>query len=97
MVTTKADPLHDRMEHTFGDQQMMRVFENMVSGRGRRNIARNLLDYLTDDARDELLRRCLDSHKLRRRFAAESRKHHRENSPNVKALQAFAADSGLAR
>jgi hypothetical protein len=36
----------------------------------------NLLDYLTDEARDELLRRCITSHKLHRRFAAESRKHH---------------------
>lgn len=70
MTPTKADSLHDRMEHAFGRQRIARSFENMLTAHGC-----NLLDYLTDDARDELLRRCITSHKLQRRFAAESRKH----------------------
>jgi hypothetical protein len=39
---------------------------------------RNLLDHLTDDARDELLGRCIISHKRQRRYAAESRKHYQQ-------------------
>jgi len=69
MAPTKADSLHVRMTHTFGEKQIQRSFENMVS-------ACNLLDYLTDEAREELLRRCIVSHKLHRRFAAENRKHY---------------------
>lgn len=65
---TKADSLHERMEHAFGQKRIARSFENMVTAHGC-----NLLDYLTDAARDELLRRCIVSHKLQRRFAAESR------------------------
>lgn len=68
MVPTKADPLHERMLHAFGEKQIRRSFENMVTAHGC-----NLLDYLTDKAREELLRRCLISHKLSRKFAAESR------------------------
>lgn len=68
---TKADPFHERMEHAFGRQRIQRSFENMLTAHGC-----NLFDYLTDDARDELLRRCIVSHKLQRRFAAEGRKHH---------------------
>lgn len=69
MAPTKADPLHERMLHAFGNQRIQRSFDHMVSAHGC-----NLLDYLTDDARDELLRRCIVSHKLQRRFAAENRK-----------------------
>lgn len=71
MAPTKSDPLYERMLHAFGDQRIHRSFENMVSDRDC-----NLLDYLTDDARDELLRRCIASHKLQRRFAAENRRIH---------------------
>lgn len=71
MSPTKADTLQDRMEHAFGRQRIARSFENMLTAHGC-----NLLDYLTDDARDELLRRCITSHKLQRRFAAESRKNY---------------------
>lgn len=67
---TKADSLHERMVHAFGQKQMERSFDNMVSAFGR-----NLLDFLTDDARDELLQRCIASHKLHRRFTAENRKY----------------------
>lgn len=70
---TKADKLHDRMVHAFGEQRIARSFQNMVTAHGC-----NLLDYLTDEARDELIRRCITSHKLTRKFAAESRKLHRE-------------------
>jgi hypothetical protein len=72
MIPTKADSLHERMEHAFGRQRIARSFENMITAHGC-----NLLDYLTDEARDELLRRCIVSHKLARRFAAESRKVYR--------------------
>jgi hypothetical protein len=71
MTPTKAETLYERMVHAFGEKQIQRSFENMVSASGG-----NLLDYLTDEARDELLRRCITSHKLHRRFAAESRGHH---------------------
>lgn len=71
MTPTKADPLLDRMEHAFGRQRIEHSFKNMVTAYGC-----NLLDYLTDEAREELLRRCIASHKLQRRFAAENRKHH---------------------
>lgn len=76
MVTpTKADPLHDRMLHAFGAQRIARSFENMVKAHGW-----NLFDCLTDEAREELLRRCIASHKLQRRFAAESREHHKRRA-----------------
>ena len=39
----------------------------------------NLFDYLTDEACEELLRRCIASHQTRRRYAAESRKHHQRS------------------
>lgn len=68
MVPTKADPLHERMLHAFGEKRIQRSFENMVSCYGN-----NLINCLTDEAREELLRRCLISHKLSRKFAAESR------------------------
>lgn len=71
MAPTKADSLRDRMEHAFGCQRIARSFDNMLTAHGC-----NLLDYLTDEARDELLRRCIVSHKRQRRFAAENRKHH---------------------
>ena len=72
MTPTKAETLYDRMVHAFGEKQIQRNFEHMVSAA----FGGNLLDYLTDEARDELLRRCITSHKLHRRFAAESRRHH---------------------
>lgn len=72
MTTTKFAPLHERMEHAFGKNRIERSFQNMVTAHGC-----NLLDYLTDEARDELLRRCIVSHKLQRKFAAESRRHFR--------------------
>lgn len=72
---TKADALHERMEHAFGAKQVERNFDHMVAA-----FSRNLLDFLTDDARDELLRRCIVSHKLHRRFAAENRKHHQRRA-----------------
>lgn len=75
MTPTKADSLHDRIEHAFGRQRIARSFENMLTAHGC-----NLLDYLTDEARDELLRRCIASHKLQRRFAAESRKLHQRRA-----------------
>jgi hypothetical protein len=68
MAPTKADPLHERMEHAFGRQRIDRSFQNMVTAAGC-----NLIDFLTDEAREELLRRSIVSHKLQRRFAAESR------------------------
>lgn len=68
---TKADPLFERMLHAFGHQRIQHSFVNMLTAHGC-----NLLDYLTDEARDELQRRCIVSHKLHRRFAAENRKHH---------------------
>lgn len=73
MTPTKADSLHERMEHAFGEKRINHVFQNMVSLSGK-----NLLDYLTDEARDELLRRCIGLHKRTRRFAAASREHYRE-------------------
>lgn len=75
MNPTKADPLVERMEHAFGRQRIAKSFENMVAAHGC-----NLFDYLTDEARDELLRCCITSHKLQRRFAAESRKVHAQIS-----------------
>jgi hypothetical protein len=74
-IPTKADPLHERMLHAFGQKRIQRSFENMVTAHGC-----HLLDYLTDEARDELLRRCITSHKLQRRYAAESRMHHQRRA-----------------
>lgn len=74
MTSTKGDPLQDRMLHAFGEKRIERSFQNMVTAHGC-----NLLDYLTDEARGELIRRCIISHKLMRKFAAENRRH-REKS-----------------
>ena len=73
MVPTKGDSLSDRMIYTFGRQRIRHSFENMITAYGC-----DLLDYLTDEARDELIRRCIVSHKLQRRFATQSRKLHQE-------------------
>lgn len=70
---SKSDPIYDRMLHAFGERRIAKSFDNMVTANGC-----NLLDYLTDEARDELIRRCIVSHKLMRKFAAESRRIHRE-------------------
>lgn len=70
---TKADPLYERMVHAFGDR---RVDDSLLAVLS--TARHNILDLLTDEARDELVRRCISSHKLSRKFAAESRKHHRE-------------------
>jgi hypothetical protein len=78
MVPTKADPLHERMLHAFGEKRIQRSFENMVSCHGN-----NLINCLTDEARKELLLRCIVSHKLSRKFAAESRKLYREQQKAV--------------
>jgi hypothetical protein len=72
MTPTKADPLSERMLHAFGKQRIELSFQNMLMARGC-----NLLDYLTDEARDELIRRCIVGHKITRKYAAESRKHHK--------------------
>jgi hypothetical protein len=66
---TKADPLYDRMLHAFGQRSIDFSFQTMLTARNC-----DLIDLLTDDARDELIRRCIRSHKLQRRYAAESRK-----------------------
>jgi hypothetical protein len=75
MAPTKADPLHERMEHAFGRQRISRSFESMVAAAGC-----NLIELLTDEAREELLRRCIANHKLSRKFAAESREHYRRRA-----------------
>lgn len=75
MIPTKADSLHERMEHAFGRERIERSFQNMVTAHGC-----SLFDYLTDEAREELLLRCITSHKLQRRFAAESRKRYQRRA-----------------
>ena len=69
---TKADPLHSRMAHAFGQAQVAQVARLMLA-----DSRVNLLDLLTDDARDELLRRCISDHKFTRRNAAANRANHR--------------------
>jgi hypothetical protein len=71
MAPTKSNPLHERMLHAFGQRRIDRCFENMLT----RGV--NLLDCLTEEAREELLRCCISSHKLHRKYAAESRKLHK--------------------
>ena len=68
---TKADPLYERMLHAFGDKRINDAFKDLVWKSG-------LIDLLTDEARDELVRRCISNHKLSRKFAAESRRHYRK-------------------
>lgn len=69
MAPTKADPLYKRMLHAFGHKEIEHQLMVILT-----------FDCLTDEARDELLRRCIRSHKLRRKFAAESRKLYRERA-----------------
>jgi hypothetical protein len=71
----KSDKLINRMVDAFGAKTIEDSFQNMVTAYGA-----CILDYLTDEARDELLRRCILTHKMRRRFAAESRKFYRERA-----------------
>lgn len=78
-VPTKADPLYERMEHAFGEDRVRRTLQDMTWRR-----LPFLLDLLTDEARDEFLRRCIRDHKLQRKFAAESRRHYRENKNVVR-------------
>ena len=69
MTPTKGEPLVERMIYLFGHKIINSCFSEML------HRDRNLLDHLTDEARDELLRRCIVHHKRQRRYAAESRKH----------------------
>lgn len=71
---TKADPLYERMVHAFGEKTIREIFRNMTIW----PLGGNFLDLLTDEARDALLRRCISHHTRTRKFAAESRRHHRE-------------------
>lgn len=73
MAPTKANSLRERMDHAFGRQRIERNFQSMM-------IRQNLLDLLTDDARDELLRRCIASHKSHRQYAAESRANYKRRA-----------------
>ena len=68
-IPTKADSLRERMAHAFGERRIAASFQNMLTAYGC-----NLLDYLTDEARDELLRRCIMSHKLTRKYNADNRR-----------------------
>lgn len=77
MAPTKADPLHNRMLHAFGREEMERVLLDMVRHSG---VERDILELLTDEARDTLLRRCIMLHKQRRKYAAENRRHYRERT-----------------
>ena len=70
---TKGDPLHSRMAHAFGQAQVAQVARLMLADRNA-----NILDWLTDEAREELLRRCISDHKFNRRNAAANRAHHRK-------------------
>lgn len=72
MAPTKYDPLVDRMIHAFGHKRINSCFSDMLTR------DRNLLDHLTAEARDELLGRCIVSHKRERRFSSESRKHYQQ-------------------
>jgi hypothetical protein len=71
MTPTKADPLYARMMHAFGRDRVHHALELMIR-------QRDPLHHLTDDARDELMYRLISDLKLSRKFAAASRKHHRE-------------------
>lgn len=74
---TKADPLYERMKHAFGEKRINDCFRIMT-------YSRDLIDLLTDEARDELLRRCIHTHKTSRKFAAESRRLYREKQNVVR-------------
>ena len=63
MAPTKADPLYERMLYAFGHEDIERQLMVMLT-----------FDCLTDEAQKELLRRCIRSHKRRRKYAAESRR-----------------------
>lgn len=68
MTPTKADSLYVRMKHAFGQERIERSLQNMIAAHGR-----DILDLLSDEAQEELLHRCIASHKIQRRYAAESR------------------------
>ena len=69
MAPTKADPLHQRMLHAFGREDIERQLMVMLT-----------FDCLTDEAQKELLRRCIRSHKRRRKNNAENRRIYRERA-----------------
>jgi predicted aminopeptidase len=73
MAPTKANSLRERMDHAFGRERIERSFQTMLA-------RENLLDLLTDEARDELLRRCIASHKSYRQYAAESRANYKRRA-----------------
>jgi len=74
-IPTKADPLYERMVHAFGETRIRVALDDMLSIRRR-----NMIDCLTDEAREELLDRCIRSHKLSRKFSAESRRLYRKSA-----------------
>lgn len=75
MAVTKGEPLSERLQHALGERRIEHCFRNMLTA-----YSRNLIDHLTDDARNELIRRCIASHKLTRKYNAESRRLHRERA-----------------
>ena len=70
MTPTKADSLLERLQHTFGDKTLREELRRMMG-------MRDPLEFLTDDARDSLIRNLLADHRTARRYAALSRAHYR--------------------
>jgi len=68
---TKGDSFADRLFHAFSEKRINECFQRMMWNKG-------LIDLLTDEARDELLSRCISSHKVSRQYAAQSRRIYRE-------------------
>lgn len=82
MTPTKADPFYERVEHAFGEDRVRRVLQSMMSSRRLPYV----LDHLTDEARDELLRRLISDHKFTRKINAANRKLYREQQNRKVAL-----------
>ncbi|UZE51876.1 hypothetical protein ONR75_15695 [Rhodopseudomonas sp. P2A-2r] len=72
MAPNKANSLAERMNYAFGRERVAEIARIMLADRRA-----CLLDNLTDDARDELLRRCMVDLKTTRKYAAMSRAHRR--------------------
>ena len=71
---TKSDPLLERLQHAFGEKHIREALHDLMSQR----FGNDPLDYLTEGAKDELVRALIYDHRVSRRYAAASRKHYRE-------------------
>jgi hypothetical protein len=67
-MPTKADPLHERLDHVFGRSSIKRQLERMMFS------VEDIVNNLTDEARTELIKRLIGDTKFARKIRTQNRR-----------------------